>query len=93
MLIPTFSVPNISLSLEPLKWILQKSKLLQKFIDTRNRTLLEHSVVATIAANKLMDVGVNVQKHTAHSWWDFFFTQSPQAKQLFSALINPLPVL
>ena len=30
-----------------------------------------------IIADKLMDIGVNVQKQTSHSWWDFSFTTSP----------------
>ena len=90
MLISTLPVPKVSLPLEPLKKILQETELLQKFIGKRNCTLLEHSTVTTIAANKLMDVGINVQKHNSHSWWDFFFTQSPKARKLFSTLFNPL---
>ena len=82
------SVPNISFFLELLCKILQGTKELQNFIGKHNRTLIEHSVVTIIAANKLMDVEVDVQKHTSHSWWDFFFTKCPTAQKLFSALHN-----
>ena len=67
-------------------------KELQNFIDTGNQTLIEHSVVTTIATNKLMDVGVDVPKYTSHSWWNFFFTKSPTAQKVFPALLNPLLV-
>ena len=82
------SVPNVSFFLELLYKILQGTKELHNFIDKHNRTLIEHFVVTTIAANKLMDVEVDIQKHTSHSWWDFFFTKSPTAQKLFSALHN-----
>ena len=39
-----------------------------------------------------MDVGVDVQKRTSHSWWVFFFTNSPTAQRFFSALLNPLHI-
>ena len=69
----SYLVPNISFSLELLSKILEGTKELQNFIDKHNCTLIEHSVFTTIAANKLMDVEVDVQKRTSHSWWDFFF--------------------
>ena len=84
------SVPNVSFFLELLYKILQGTKELHNFIDKHNRTLIEHFVVTTIAANKLMDVEVDIQKHTSHSWWDFFFTKSPTAQKWFSALFNAL---
>ena len=85
MLFPTLSVPNISF---PLSKILQGIKESQNFIDKHNCTLIVHSVITTIAANKLIDVGVDVQKQTSRSW-DFFFTKFPTAQKLFSALFNP----
>ena len=39
-----------------------------------------------------MDIEVNVQKYTSHSWWDFFHTMSPTTQKEFSALFNPLLV-
>ena len=66
--------------------------MLQNFIDKCNHTLIEHSAVITIAAKKLIDIGIDVQKHTNHSWWDFFFTTSLTAEKLFSALFNLLVI-
>ena len=37
----------------------------------------------TIIANKLTDIGVNVQKYTSHSWWGFSFTTSPITQNSF----------
>ena len=71
---------------------MQGTKDLQNFIDKYNHTLIEHFVVTTVTANNLMDVGVDVQKRTSHSWWVFFFTKSPTAQKLFSALFIPLLV-
>ena len=90
MLFPTLS--NTSFSLEPLLKILQGTKVLQNFIEKYNHTLIEHFVVTAIAADKLMGIGVNVQKHASHSWWDFFFTTSLTAQKLFSALFNLLVI-
>ena len=63
--------------------------MLQNFIDKCNHTLIEHSVVITIAAKKLIDIGIDVQKHTNHSWWDFFFTKSPTLKKLLPTCLIP----
>ena len=60
-----------------------------KFHSNHNGTSIEHSVVTTIFANKLMDIGVDVQKYTSHSWWDVFFTKCPTSQKLFAALSNP----
>ena len=60
-----------------------------KFHSKHNGTY-ERSVVTTIFANKLMDVGVDVPKYTSHSWWNVFFTKSPTAQKVFPALLNPL---
>ena len=60
--------------------------------DTHNHILIEHSVLTIIAISKLMGVGIDAQKHTSHSWWNFFFTKSSTAEKLFSALFNPLLV-
>ena len=87
MLFPPLSVLDISFPLESLCKILQGAKELQNFMCKCNHTLMEHSVVPIIAANKLMDIGVGVQKH---SWRDVFFTKSPTAQNWFSALFNPL---
>lgn len=54
--------------------------------------MIEHAVVTTIAAHKLMHVGADIQEHTSHSWWHFFVTKSPTAQKLFSALFIPLLV-
>ena len=67
----SYLVPNISFSLELLSKILEGTKELQNFIDKHNCNLIEHSTVITIATNKLMVVGVDVQKHTSHSWGTF----------------------
>lgn len=71
---------------------MQGIKELQNFIDKHNHTLIEHFVVTTVTANNLMDVGVDAQKRTSHSWWVFFFTKSPTAQRFFSALLNPLHI-
>ena len=68
MLFPTLSVSNTSFSLEPLLKILQGTKVLQNFIEKRNHSLIEHSVVTAITANKLIEIGVNVQNLTSNSW-------------------------
>ena len=60
-----------------------------KFHSNHNGTSIEHSVVTTIFAKKLMDVGVGVQKYTSHSWWDVFFTKCPTSQKLLAALFNP----
>lgn len=65
ILFPPLSAP-ITFSLEPLPKIVQGTKELQDFIDKCNHTLREHSVANTIAANKLMSVGADVQKHISH---------------------------
>ena len=59
MLFPTLSILDSSFPLESLWKILRGTKELQNFIHECNHTLTEHSVVPTIAANKLMDLGVN----------------------------------
>lgn len=73
MLLPTLSIPDISFSLEPLCKILQRNQSITKLQSItitkgkkHNCTLIEHSV--TIIADNLMDIGVNVQKHTSYSW-------------------------
>ena len=92
MLFPTLSVANISFSLAPLCKILQRTKVLQNFIEKRNHSLIEHSVVTAITANKLIEIGVNVQNLTSNSWWNFLFTTSPTTQKWFSILFNPLLV-
>ena len=87
MLFPTLSILDISFPLESLCKILQGTKELQNFIHKCKHTLTEHAVVPTIAANKLMALGVDVQKH---SWRDVFFAKSPTAQKWFSALFNAL---
>ena len=87
-----YFVPNISFFLEPLCKILQETKVLQNLIEKCNHTLIEHFVVPAIAADKFIGIGVSVQKHTSHSWWDFFFTTSLTAQKLFSALFNLLVI-
>ena len=87
-----YFVPNISFFLEPLCKILQETKVLQNFIEKFNHTLIEHFVVTAIAADEFIGIGVSVQKHTSHSWWDFFFTTSLTAEKLFSALFNLLVI-
>ena len=89
MLFPTLSVPNISFPWEPLCKILQGTKVLQNFIGKYNHTLIEHSAVITIAAKKLIDIGIDVQKHTNHSWWDVFFTKSPTVKKFLPTYVIP----
>ena len=86
----SYFVANISFSLAPLCKILQRTKLLQNFIEKRNRSLIEHSVVTAITANKLIEIGVNVQNLTSNSWWNFLFTTSPTTQKWFSILFNPL---
>ena len=54
--------------------------------------MIEHSVVTAITANKLIEIGVNVQNLTSNSWWKFFFTTSPTTQKWFSILFNPLLV-
>lgn len=54
--------------------------------------LIEHSVLTIIAISKLMDVGIDAQKHTSHSWWNFFFTKSSTAQNCFLHYLNPLLV-
>lgn len=49
--------------------------------------MIEHSV--TIIADNLMDIGVNVQKHTSYSRWDLLLTTPTTAQERFSALFNP----
>ena len=60
-----------------------------KFHSKHNGTY-ERSVVTTIFANKLMDVGVDVQKYTSHSWWDVFFTKCPTSQKLLPSLTPSL---
>ena len=60
--------------------------------DTHNHILIEHSVLTIIAISKLMGVGIDAQKHTSHSWWNFFYTKSPTAQKVFPALLNPILV-
>ena len=95
MLFPTLSIPDISFSLEPLCKILQRNqsitklqnyKVLQLQKEKHNCTLIGHSVV-TIIADKLMDIGVNVQKHTSHSWRDFSFTTFPITQKWFFSIV------
>ena len=92
MLFPTLSIPNIRFSLEPLCKILQGTKELQNFTDNCNCALIGHSIVTTIAANKIMEVRADVWKHTSHLCWNFFFTKSSTVQNLFSATFNPLLV-
>ena len=87
-----YFVPNISFFLEPLYKILQETQVLQNFIEKCNHTLIEHSIITAIAADKLIGIGVSVQKHTSHLWWDFFFTTSLTAQKLFSVLFNLLVI-
>ena len=75
VLFPTFSTPNIRFSLKRLCKILQGTKELQNFIDNCNCALIEHSIVTTIPANKIMEE-LMVWKHTSHLCWNFFFTKS-----------------
>ena len=65
MLFPILSLPNIRFSLEPLCKILQGTKELQNFTDNCNCALIEHCIITTIAANKIMEVRVDVGKHTS----------------------------
>ena len=49
--------------------------------------LVEYSVINTITANKLMDVGINVKKYTHYSWWDCFFITSPATWKFYCCIV------
>ena len=62
-------VPNINFPLKPLCKILQGTRVTKKkkkIIGKCKCTLIKYSTVTIIAANKLIDVGANVQKHISH---------------------------
>ena len=63
------SVPNIIFPLKRLCKILQGTRVTKKkkkIISKCKCTLIKYSTITIIAANNLIDVGANVQKHISH---------------------------
>ncbi|XP_030053493.1 uncharacterized protein LOC115466420 [Microcaecilia unicolor] len=84
---------DISLSLQPLRDAIQKTELLQQYLQKRNKTLLQHQIDTTLTGDTLVDISSRLQKATAHNWWDIFSGHSPSATKALNLLFHPILII
>ncbi|XP_030076976.1 uncharacterized protein LOC115481745 [Microcaecilia unicolor] len=87
------NIADISLSLQPLRDAIQKTELLQQYLQKRNKTLLQHQTDTTLTGDTLVDISSRLQKATTHNWWDIFSGHSPSATKALNLLFHPILII
>lgn len=84
---------NLTFSLSTLHQILNKSNMLKLHLQDVNWSLLQHKMVSTSVANKLVHLARKTETDTAHNWWDIFTGWSAKETKLLNWLIHPILIV
>ncbi|XP_068919915.1 uncharacterized protein [Petaurus breviceps papuanus] len=85
-------LPHVSLSLEPLIYVLNQSHDLKRLLEFNQRALNEHRIQTHIVAGQLTEASHLVISDTNHHWYDFLFRSSSSVRY-FNGIAIPILLL